>query len=134
MSGSYVLPLSARTSGRYAVQIPGSYSRLAGTASVNVHVHSAVSIRLSSNVIKPGQSVTVLVGVNPRIKGQRVLRQFYTGGKWITSASATTNSSGVALFAFKPTGLSGAQRYRITTEPARGFAAGRVYFTVVVRH
>ena len=133
MSGSYVLPLSARTSGRYAVQMPGSYSRLAASAAVNVRVHSAVSIRLSTNVIKPGQTVTALVGVNPRIKGQRVLRQYLNRGKWVTVSSALTNSVGVALFSFKPTSLSGSQRYRMLTKPARGYASGVVHFSVTIR-
>jgi len=133
MSGSYLLPLSAGTPGKYAVQIPGSYTRLPSSAEVNVRVHSAVAIQLSSNVIRPGQSLTALVGLNPRIKGQRLYRQYLTGGRWVTVSSALTNSIGVALFSFKPPASGGAQRYRMLTEPARGYASGVVQFSVTVR-
>jgi hypothetical protein len=88
---------------------------------------------VSQNNIRPGQNVIVVAGVNPRIKGQRVLRQFFTNGTWTTVASASTNSVGVALFAFNPTAAHATLRYRIVTVATRGYEAGIVNFTVTVR-
>ena len=132
-TGAYVLPLAARRSGQYNVLIPGTYIRRAASAQVRVQVHSAVTIRLSENLIRSGQSVIAMVGVNPRIKGQRVLRQVLTGGRWVTAGTATTNASGVALFSFSPTAVGKTLRYRMMTSPVRGYAAGAVYFKVTVR-
>ena len=132
-SGNVVVPTVAKVSGRYQLQVPGTYTRAAGTGAVNVHVHSALALRVSQNNIRPGQNVIVVAGVNPRIKGQRVLRQFFTNGTWTTVASASTNSVGVALFAFNPTAAHATLRYRIVTVATRGYEAGIVNFTVTVR-
>jgi hypothetical protein len=132
-AGNYVVPLTALHSGRYNVQMPASYLRRAASAQVDLRVHSAVSIRLPQNNIKSGQSVVAVVGVNPRIKGQRILRQYFTGGRWVTAGTSVTNSVGVALASFHPTIRSGTQRYRVMTVSAGGYAPGVVYFTVRVR-
>lgn len=132
-SGFYVLPTTAKKSGRYLLRIPGTYTRLAGTRAVDVRVHSAIALRVSQNDIKPGQNVIVVAGVNPRIKGQRVVRQFLTNGTWVTVSSAVTNSVGVALFAFNPTASKSTLHYRVMTVAKNGYAPGATYFTVTIR-
>ena len=132
-AGNFALSPVAKKSGRYQLQVPGTYTRSAGTGVFDVRVHSALALRISQNNIRPGQNVIVVAGVNPRIKGQRVLRQFFTNGKWTTVDTTSTNAVGVALFAFNPTASHATLRYRIVTVPTRGYAAGVVYFNVTVR-
>jgi len=132
-SGNYVIPTTARRSGRYLLKVPGTYTRLASSRELNVRVHSAVALRVSQNSIRPGQNVIVVVGVNPRIKGQRVLRQFFINGKWTTVESSLTNSVGVTIFAFNPTAAKTTLRYRVMTVAKNGYDSGATYFTVTVR-
>jgi hypothetical protein len=132
-TGTYLLPTTAKKSGRYLLKVPGTYTRLGGSRVVDVRVHSAIALRVSQNNIAAGQNVVVTAGVNPRIKGQRVLRQFLTNGKWVTVSSAVTNSLGVAIFGFSPTASKSTLHYRVMTVAKNGYAAGATYFTVTVR-
>jgi spore germination protein YaaH len=132
-SGLVQFSTRARFPGYYRVHVSAAPGRLKGAVNgPYLRVRSALKLTQSATSIDPGDVVRVKAVVAPVKPGQRVLRQIRSGGRWVTLATARTDTRGRVRFAFDPTTSGRTYSYRIFV-PATGYAAAAATFTVRVR-
>ena len=118
-------PVDAKVSAVYA----GTAFYVRKVTEPLVRVKPLLSAAISSSTAKPGQAVTFAGGTTALLAAEKVSRQLYTGGKWVTKATTTVSSTGRYSFSVKSSS-KGTYQMRFDI-PANGLHLAATSRTVV---
>ena len=106
-------PLVVMRPTEWRVTVYSAWDHTYGAATAATKVRQVMAFWQSATSISSGTYVRVQARMTPAIKGQKVLRQLYSSGKWTTVATAYADADGKVSFAFDPTTRGKTYHYRL---------------------